>query len=185
MIMNRSVKDINSLSILNPQLSVAFTGYRPEKIALSSSNPLIEHEIRAALRVVLADMYGKGYRTFLSGMAQGFDLWAAEETLALAGSPAFGEMKLIAVVPFRGQPSRYPSSAAASYENILARAARVVVLSEHYYQGCYKVRNDFLVANASALICYFDGQDGGTKYTVAKARKEGLQIFNICNPTLF
>ncbi len=165
--------------------SVAFTGHRPEKIALSSGDPDIEHEIRAALRVMLAGIYGSGYRTFLSGMAQGFDLWAAEETLAMAEDPAFGGMELVAVVPFRGQAARYPRRAADSYDIVLSRAARTVVLSEHYYQGCYKARNDFLVDNSSAVICYFNGRDGGTKYTVTKAGRAGLRIFNIFNPTLF
>ncbi len=109
-------------------MSIAFTGYRPEKIALSSGNPDIEGEIRAALRVALAAMYRKGYRTFLSGMAQGFDLWAAEETLAMAAEPAFGEMELVAVVPFRGQAARYPRHTAASYHDILARAAQIGAL---------------------------------------------------------
>jgi uncharacterized phage-like protein YoqJ len=164
---------------------VAFTGYRPEKIALSSADPDIEHKIRAALRAAIADMYRGGYRTFLSGMAQGFDLWAAAETLAMAIDPEFCGMELVAVVPFRGQAARYPRSAATAYDDILSRASQTVILSEHYYQGCFTARNDFLIANSSAVICYFDGQDGGTRYTVSKAKKEGLRIFNICNPTLF
>jgi hypothetical protein len=90
--MGRLENDMDSLSILNCQLSIAFTGYRPEKIALSSGNPHIEQEIRTALRTALVDMYAEGFRIFLSGMAQGFDLWAAEETLALAQDAAYSSL---------------------------------------------------------------------------------------------
>lgn len=162
--------------------SVAFTGYRPEKIKISNPAPDMEQWIRGALRVVIAQLYDKGYRRFLSGMADGFDLWAADEVLGL--TEKLNGLELVAVVPHKDQPRKYDTSASKLYGDIIARAAEVVVLSEHYYKECYYVRNDYLVRNASLLVCYFDGQAGGTKYTVAKAKKEGLEIINLTNPVL-
>lgn len=164
--------------------TVAFTGYRPEKIRLSSSNPDIENEIRAALKTVLRDLYSRGYRRFLSGMAEGFDLWAAGEVLELKRAGECPEMELVAVVPFSGQERNYSLSVRDEYAKILATSAETAVLSGHYYPECFMRRNDWLVDNASLMVCYFDGQPGGTQYTVRRARKAGMQVINLLAPTL-
>lgn len=161
---------------------VAFTGYRPEKIRLSSGNPAIADEIGEALRVVVSNLYDRGFRTFLSGMAEGFDLWAAAEVLNLKADGRCPEIELMAVIPFRDQPLRFSANFRSIYYEALANAAEVVVLSEKYYPGCYEARNDYLVDNASQMVCYFDGQPGGTKYTLSRARRSGIPVINIWEP---
>lgn len=166
--------------------TVAFTGYRPEKIRLSSANPAIEAEIRGGLRAVLEELYALGYRTFLSGMAEGFDIWAAQEVLGLRESGRCPDMELVAVVPFEGQPAGFTPAFRQAHESILGRAREAVVLAPRYYQGCYEARNDYLVENSSVVVCYFDGQPGGTMYTVKKARRHGLRVINLLESlTLF
>lgn len=56
-----------------------FTGHRPEKLHDPESVIItgLEHEICAAI----AD----GFQTFISGMARGVDIWAAEIVLRSAG----------------------------------------------------------------------------------------------------
>lgn len=164
--------------------TAAFTGYRPDKIALSSKNPNIENEIRAALKLAVREFYGRGFRYFLSGMAEGFDLWAADEVLSLKNSGEMSDIELVAVVPFRGQSRTYSGDAAALYEKILRHAAETVILSEHYYPECFHRRNDWLVDHSSAVICYYDGQQGGTGYTVSRARRRGLPVFNLLDPVI-
>lgn len=164
--------------------TVAFTGYRPGKIRLSSANPDIEKEIRSALQAVLRELYGRGYRRFLSGMAEGFDLWAGEEVLRLREQEGFSEIRLAAVIPFRGQEKNYPAGSWELYEKIISLADEKTVLAERYYPECFARRNDWLVDNASLVVCYFDGQSGGTQYTVRRARKAGLPVINLLNPTL-
>ena len=57
------------------------------------------------LRAVVYRLWSEGFRFFLSGMACGFDLAAAEAVLALRGECA--GMELVAVVPFAGQPESF------------------------------------------------------------------------------
>lgn len=54
-----------------------FTGHRPEK--LNST----EEEIKKALLVEINNAIHDGYITFISGMARGVDIWAAELILEL------------------------------------------------------------------------------------------------------
>lgn len=57
-----------------------FTGHRPEK--LHSSEILV----KAALVKEIWTAYQAGFRTFLTGMARGVDIWAGELVLRLRSS---------------------------------------------------------------------------------------------------
>ena len=58
--------------IADRRTSVAFTGHRTYRGAAAD-----------ALRRTVGELYARGFRTFLSGMAVGFDLAAAEAVLEL------------------------------------------------------------------------------------------------------
>ncbi|MGI6195572.1 MAG: hypothetical protein ACOYIO_00605 [Eubacteriales bacterium] len=49
-----------------------FTGHRPEKLGVS------EARAKALLKSAIQQAISDGYVTFISGMARGIDLWAAE-----------------------------------------------------------------------------------------------------------
>lgn len=61
----------------------AFTGYRPAKFLAAFPQGDARQRVGELLRPVVAGLYDLGVRLFLSGMAEGFDLWAAAEVLAL------------------------------------------------------------------------------------------------------
>lgn len=146
--------------------SVAFTGHRTYRA-----------EAGALLRETIEGLYACGMRTFLSGMAVGFDLAAAEAVVACrADCP---ELRLVAVVPFAGQQNRFGPTDRSRYERLLAGADDAVVLSELYYRGCYAVRNDYLTDHASVLVAWYDGSRGGTQYTVRRALAMGREVRNL------
>ena len=49
-----------------------FTGHRPEKIGIP------EETVIALLDKAISEAIRSGYSTFISGMARGVDIWAAE-----------------------------------------------------------------------------------------------------------
>lgn len=130
-----------------------------------------------ALRRTVETLYDRGFRTFLSGMAVGFDLAAAEAVLELRGRRP--DVRLVAVVPFEGQQTRFSGADRARFDRVLAEADGVEVLSVAYHRGCYAVRNDFLVDHAAVLVAWYDGMPGGTHYTVRRALRRGLEIVNL------
>jgi hypothetical protein len=69
-----------------------FTGHRPEKLRFSESEicSLLDEEIKNAIEA--------GYTTFISGMAKGVDLWAAEIVLKYRMDNS--EIKLICAAPY-------------------------------------------------------------------------------------
>lgn len=150
----------------DPAATAAFTGHRT-----------YDGSADEALRRTVRQLHASGVRTFLTGMAVGFDLAAAEAVLACRDT--IPDMRLVAVVPFRGQASRFPSPDRERYERILAAADERVVLSEGFYRGCYAVRNDYLVEHASRLVAWYDGSPGGTRYTVRRAERKGRRIIHL------
>lgn len=46
-----------------------------------------------------------------------------------------------------------------------------VCLHQNFTRSCFHERNRAMLDHASALVCYYDGQPGGTAYTVDLARK--------------
>ena len=161
--------------------AVAFTGHRT-----------YDGRADEALRQRIVACHARGVRTFLSGMAVGFDLAAAEAVLACRDE--LPGLRLVAVVPFEGQQARFSALDRARFDRVLAAADETIVLSPVYHRGGYTVRNDFLVAHAAHLIAWFDGSPGGTHYTVRRAARFGRRIDNLCpagpafpgpQPTLF
>lgn len=181
--------------------TVAFTGHRT-----------YGGQAAAALRATVGELYARGFRTFLCGMAMGFDLAAAEAVLACrdsetgsAFSPAAAPdphfphtpmpgLRLVAVIPFRGQESRFLAVDRERFRRVLAAANHSVTLSPSYHAGCYAVRNNYLVEHAALLVAWYDGSPGGTHYTVRRALGRGLEFINLhphpaalrqAEPTLF
>ena len=167
--------------IADRRTSVAFTGHRTYRGAAAD-----------ALRRTVGELYALGFRNFLSGMAVGFDLAAAEAVLELR-ERAPG-VRLVAAVPFRGQEMRFSPADRERFRRVLAAADHSVTLSPSYHAGCYAVRNNYLVEHAALLVAWYDGSPGGTHYTVRRALVRGLEFINLhphsaalrqAEPTLF
>lgn len=146
--------------------TVAFTGHRKYR-----------GEAQQALADTVVALYNGGYTTFLSGMAVGFDMAAAECVLSL--KERLKGIRLVAVVPFEGQEQRFSEEDKRRFEEILRRADERVVLSQIYHKGVYTVRNDYLVSHSAVVVACYDGSAGGTRYTVRRAEKTGREVINI------
>ncbi len=163
--------------------SVAFSGHRTFKMrddtlfSLSSA----EDSIASRLDKQLDLLFQKGYRIFLCGMAEGFDLEAAEAVLRLKARNRNTRppIQLHAVIPYPRQAERFSPADRMRYRSILDQTDQCILLSPAYHPGCFHVRNDYLIDHASLLLCYYNGSKGGTQYTVRRALKKGLPISNL------
>ena len=64
-------------------LAVAFTGHRKERILQGNGNNLLTlAQIKDAVVEMVTELYGKGYKAYYTGMANGFDMIAAEAELS-------------------------------------------------------------------------------------------------------
>lgn len=104
-----------------------------------------------------------GAKSVISGMALGWDMALAEAALIL-------ELPLTAAVPFPAQPDLWPDPEKRRYEGIIARAEKVVVLSEFTALSAYERRNRWMIDNADLVLAYWDGSlNGGTANAIRYA----------------
>ena len=167
------------------EYNCSFTGYRPTKLHYGYDE---EHpdclQLKVKLAVEIEQMRKKGVTTFLSGMAQGTDIWCMEILLDLKRAYPDEVIRLIAVLPHEGQANRWSEEYRERYFQILAQADDVVTLQVHYTKDCMFKHNRYLVDSSAHLIAVYNGEKGGTQYTVDYATKKGLDIVTINPDTL-
>lgn len=118
-----------------------------------------------------------GFRVFISGMARGVDIWAAEIILKLrdTGYP----IRLFCVCPYKGMEQRWSRNWRERYQKILTASNSVEYMGDHYYYDCYQLRNTWMVDYSSRIIAVYDGKPGGTQNTLKYAISQDVQIVHI------
>lgn len=148
-----------------------FTGHRPEKMKLGEKEikPMLEKEINNAIE--------NGYDTFITGMAPGTDIWAAE--IVLEKKKADKALRLVCALPHPKFESRRSVAEKMRFNEILKKADLVKEINDHYFTGCYQVRNEWMVDHSGLVIAVFNGQKSGTKNTIDYANRKGVCVKNI------
>lgn len=148
-----------------------FTGHRPEKInrpvvAIQSD---LEKEIHRAIEDDLT--------VFISGMARGVDIWAAEIVLRLRkeGLP----VRLICASPYEGFEQSWSKDWKCRYNEILWSADYVRFVSPSYSRTCFQKRNEWMVNHSARVIAVYNGQPGGTRNTITYARSVGVDVHTV------
>ena len=111
------------------------------KVGIKARLKSLEREIRAAIT--------DGFQTFISGMARGVDIWAAEVVLRLRdnGSP----IHLIAASPYQGFERAWSPAWQSRYASVLVGADIVRFVSLQYDRGCFQRRNEWMVDHAGRV----------------------------------
>lgn len=157
---------------------VCFSGHRPEKLLSEYCNIAeIEEEIKNLLRPVISKSIEDGYTSFITGMARGFDVWAAD--VVLEEKEKSPSIRLICAIPFLGFDKKRSHTEQLHYRYILRKSDYVQVVSPFYNPSCFQKRNKFMVDNSSRLISAYNGSGGGTYNTIAYANSKDLEVINI------
>ena len=155
----------------NKKYRACFTGHRPEKLNRS------ELEIKTDLETQIKGCLKNGIKVFISGMARGVDIWAAQIVLDLKNS--VNDIKLICASPYEGFEKSWDESWRKQYKEILEKSDYIKYVCPHYFRGCYQVRNEWMVKNSSKVIAVYNGEKGGTKNTIKFAQKNNIPIILI------
>ena len=148
-----------------------FTGHRPDKMELG------EKEIKPLLEKAIDDAIAEGYVTFITGMAMGTDICAAE--IVLERKKRNNELHLICALPYPGFESRRSMTEKMRFNKIIKKADLIKEINDHYFAGCYQVRNEWMVDRSNLVIAVFNGQKSGTKNTVDYAKRKGVKVVNV------
>ena len=150
---------------------VCFTGHRPEKLSVS------ERKVVSGLEKKIDEAIAEGYSTFITGMARGVDIWAAE--IIIKKRKKNPELKLICALPYEGFEQSWSTDWQKRYRNILEHADLVKVISPGYSKACFQKRNEWMVDHSSRVIAVWNGEPSGTKNTIDYANKHAVIVENV------
>ncbi len=164
--------------MINLENSCCFTGYRADKFPfpLDMENEQYRDFLRRLIGAV-SQLIIQGVDTFYTGMANGFDIIAAEQVALI--KQLNKNIKLIAVIPFKGQEKGWSYDWKTRYNKLLEQADEVVVLNERYEKWAFSQRNKYMVERCRNVISFYDGKSGGTKNTLEYASSICRNIINI------
>ena len=145
-----------------------FTGHRPEKLTRNEKD--IKKDLEKEIRQAVAD----GLNVFITGMARGVDIWAAQIVLQLRRE-GHG-VRLICACPYDGFESGWSKEWQRQYKEILSAADFVKYVCEGYSRSCFQIRNEWMVNHSARVIAVFNGEKSGTKNTIDYAIWQNVPV---------
>lgn len=158
------------------RLVCAFTGHRPKFFpwGYDESDPRCV-ELIALFSKQIRLLVNRGYTDYLSGMALGVDVWAAQTVLGLRENHP--NIKLHCILPCIGQEKSWTDDAKALYYSIIKQADSRVYTSRKFYKDCMLDRNRYMVDHCDLLFAVFGGiSRSGTASTINYARDRKREI---------
>lgn len=148
----------------------SFTGHRKIEVRHKKEiYPLIERAVDYA--------YREGCRRFYTGGAIGFDTLSARAVINFRISHP--DVSLILVLPCIDQDKAWSAEERDAYGFVLSVANEIVYVSDEYYVGCMKDRNEKLAELGDLLIAYLGNAKSGAGQTVRMAQKLGKRVYNL------
>ena len=149
---------------------VCFTGHRPEKLTRS------ERQVIADLEEAIENAIADGFNVFISGLAPGVDIWAAEIVLRLRDKGA--DIKLICASHFEDFEKRWPNLS-GRYNDIMTHADLTHFICQGNVRGVHQIRNVWMMDHSARVIAVFNGEKSGTKNTIDYAERKSIPVVYI------
>lgn len=162
--------------------SCAFTGHRPQKLPFGF-NEADERctALKDILRKQIIHLIEEEKVThFISGMALGVDMYAAEIVLDL--KKTYPGITLESAIPCETQANKWNTAMRERYYEIAAQCDKETMLQTKYTPDCMEKRNRYMVVHADYIIAVWDGKPSGTGNTVKYAQKQEKPII-VINPS--
>ncbi len=159
----------------------AFTGHRPQNLPFGFNEDderckKLKKLLRYAIEKLIIE---KGVTAFVSGMALGVDVYAAEIVLEM--KKKYHNVKLEAAIPCETQAVKWREKDRDRYFNIVEQCDKETLLQTKYTTDCMQKRNEYMVNKSDFLIAVWDGKPSGTGKTVKYAESVGKTVIRI-NP---
>ena len=128
------------------------------------------------LEEVINNVLKRGYKTFLVGMAIGFDLKSVE--ILLKRKKEYN-IDIIACIPCKNQDKFFKKEEKEKYQDYLKKLDKIVCFSNEYTKGCMRQRNAELARLGDIVIAYMGKDRSGAGQTVRMAKSMGKRVYNL------
>ena len=164
--------------MLSREITCCFTGHRESKLSWRG-NEQDERCIDLKKRMfdVVEAVYTSGIRHYISGMANGCDMFFGEAVIRL--KEIHPDVTLEAAIPYTGQAERWRDTLKSRYDTIIKAADFQTLVCREYTYDCMKRRNRYMVDNSSVIIAAYSGESGGTRQTLLYAMRQKIEIIEL------
>lgn len=138
-------------------------------------DPLKIEPIKETLRNAILGAINDGCTHFISGFAEGVDLYFADIVAELKKEH---DLFLEAAIPYRNRIKTKDKD----FQRLITQCNVVGIHSEEYSPSCYLIRNRFMVQSSDLVIVVYDGREkGGTLSTMryAHALEKEVKVISI------
>ena len=162
----------------------AFTGHRPQHLPFGmNENDERCIKLKEELKEQIINLIeAENVTHFITGMALGVDLYAAEIVLDLKAR--YPSITLESAIPCETQAAKWNAAMRERYYGIAAQCDKETLLQTHYTPDCMDRRNRYMVDHADYIIAVWDGKPSGTGKTVMYAQSKGKVIIKVNPATL-
>ena len=159
---------------------ICFTGHRPKSLPWgydeSKESCLL---FKSKLRQEIESQIQQGNRYFISGLALGVDMIAAE--IVLEFKHKYPDVVLEGAIPCPNQSERWRFADKLRYNKIVKSCDSTHLVCDHYTDDCMNERNRYMISQADIIIAIWNGKPSGTGNTVRFAKQKGCEVI-IINP---
>ena len=142
------------------ELTCCATGHRDVPV---KDVAFVKKELKREIEQAIED----GYTRFISGFANGVDLYFAE--IVAEARRKHPRLRLEAAIPYRKRLFDLLDDKEA--KPLLLSCTDIVIHAEKYTRNVFAARNRYMVTNSNRIIAVYDGrQNGGTLFTLRLAR---------------
>ena len=159
--------------------TACFTGHRPQSISyLWDESSIQSVKLREEMKSTVIELI-KNHNVihFISGMAIGVDMIAAEIVLELKED--YPQITLECAIPCETQANKWTEKYRDRYFSIIERSDKETLLQTHYTADCMHKRNKYMVDNSDYVIAVWNGSPSGTGKTVLYAKENNKEIIQI------
>jgi len=186
---------VSELPVISPaeavfpaERTLCITGHREKSIIPYHDLPIYRELTASAVKLMLCryiDMAAeRGYEWFISGLATGTDLWAAE--YIIEKKRLNSRIKLVGAMPYLRHADHFSAAQRKLLEKVEKNCDCLVSVNQDpqavYNKGpgrnLYRDRNYFMVDRSSAVIAFLDDKQSwsGTRQTVNYGYRTGRLI---------
>jgi uncharacterized phage-like protein YoqJ len=163
------------------EISCCFTGYRPQSLpfGFDEQKPAcvrLKEVLRGEIERQITE---NGVTHFITGMALGIDLIAAELVLEL--KKQYPNITLESAIPCENQAIKWSDAQRERYYDVAAKCDKETMLQKPYTKDCFQRRNQYMVDSSDFVIAVWNGNPSGTGQTVRYAQSKNKTI-TIINP---
>lgn len=161
-----------------------FTGHRPQSLPFRFNE---QDERCTRLKQLLQEeierqIVEEGVTHFISGMAIGVDMYAAEIVLEL--KVRYPQITLESAIPCETQAVKWSSALRERYYMIASKCDKETLIQQRYTADCMHKRNRYMVDSSDTVIAVWNGTPSGTGKTVKYAEEQKKTIVVINPETL-